>query len=210
MTPLIRGSSRLDLYHRCLGKSPDPDSPYLSGMRQLLASLLAFVFLLPTLAYWSSTRWQRDHLRREAKQCMLQGIPKESLFRMALPVDEPLPVDFQWVNGDEFRLQGMMYDVITRYQTADSLILMAWADHHEAAFEAELNDLFARLMDFDPFSTHIQHSWSHLLKQLYPPAPLLDHPFVADLKSATPPDHLLEKPGQFNLDPPSPPPRRIG
>ncbi len=112
----------------------------------MLAILLAFIFLLPTLAYWTGSTLHRDHLRHEAKQCILKGIPEASLFRMALPADGTVPSDFQWMKSDEFRHQGMMYDVVSAVRTPDSLILMAWADHHEAAFEAELNDLLARLM----------------------------------------------------------------
>lgn len=179
-------------------------------MRHTVASILALIFLLPTLAYWTGSTWHRDHLRHEAKQSILKGIPEAALFRMALPAYGILPSDFQWMKGDEFRHQGMMYDVITRYQTADSLILMAWADHHEAAFEAELNDLLARLMGSDPFHTHMEHTWSHFLKQLYPPAPPLAHAFVAHLKGTPPSDLLAEKPAQFNIHPPTPPPQQIG
>ncbi|MCF8237924.1 MAG: hypothetical protein K9I85_07185 [Saprospiraceae bacterium] len=179
-------------------------------MRPVLASTLALFFILPTLAYLTSTSWQRDHLRKEAKQLMLRGIPEKSLVRIAIPTDGTISLDFEWLKKDEFRYRGMMYDVISHVQVADSLIFMAWPDQHETAFESDVKDLLARLLGADPVHTHMQQNWSRFLQQLYPPSISPTMPHIARMSWNHPPDRSPAWTTQFSIHPPAPPPQLIG
>lgn len=179
-------------------------------MRPMLALILAMSILLPSLVYFSGVSWRRDQLRRDAKQTILLGFPAEALFRIAIPIDGSTPNSFAWIKEGEFRFQGMMYDVVTQTQTADSIILIAWADHHEAAFESGLNHLMASMFGTDPVHRHLQLSFAQFLKQLYPPGTCHTLPQCVEWITALPLDHTGSLSHQITIHPPTPPPQLFG
>jgi hypothetical protein len=140
---------------------------------------------------------------REGVRAAIHRAGPEDLVRIAVPHIDGSKLD--WIEEDEFRLGGHLYDVVERLHTADSLILLCIDD----TAEREMERAFARKV-----RNHHDKTGGPSGKQA-PPAPLSLHappgPAAAPVVSAgqSLAAFVERLPAIPALDQPSPPPRRL-
>lgn len=80
-------------------------------------------------------------IRKEVKERIIAGMDKEDLttFRLSIEDAERL----HWHHDREFEYLGEMYDVVSRTETTDSVILTCWWDRAESEVHRQLDLLMA-------------------------------------------------------------------
>jgi len=113
-------------------------------MRKPVVILLLLCFLLQAGGLWLLLHSRQMALKREMK-AKLKADPtqfEQTVFEFDLKDGEPIAQSFEWEEeGEEFRYQGSMYDVIEREVTGNILRLRCIDDKKEADLIRKMEEL---------------------------------------------------------------------
>ncbi len=79
----------------------------------------------------------------------MEGIPKDELVQFTFAKNDTVTL-LDWKHDMEFEFQGEMYDIVTRYYTADSVKYDLWWDHKETVLNRKLGRLTNSLINQNP------------------------------------------------------------
>jgi hypothetical protein len=120
----------------------------LSVLKKAAAIFLLSIFVFDLVGYFPLYRLVQNEIRREVKHHLENGIPEEDLVHIAVPVSRT--ADMDWVRKDkEFRLNGMMYDVVRTETTGDLISYYCLNDKQETRLFEGLDKLVQKQQDSD-------------------------------------------------------------
>ena len=96
------------------------------------AAALLLAYAYSTAGFASLHLMAREGHRRDVRAALHSG-ESEGLVRISIPrADLPMVT---WLSDDEFRLDGHLYDIVEKTETADSLLLLCFDDVAERELE---------------------------------------------------------------------------
>lgn len=107
--------------------------------RSLTAILLLFVLIGPVTLTYVWLEHQKYVLKKEIKNSLLKEFDKKDLVKLQFTHQET-KILF-WEEEHEFELEGQMYDVVYRDQSADSVTFWCWKDDKETLLNEKLETL---------------------------------------------------------------------
>lgn len=116
---------------------------------------LTIVFGLLTLLFlpmWGSIGYlqlEKKKVQKSVKRKIMNGIPKEELIFMAF-TKEDLTTKLNWKHSKEFELNGEMYDIVEREETADSAFYWVWWDKEETELNQRVKRIAAEIFGSSP------------------------------------------------------------
>ena len=161
-------------------------------MRRFSIVLLLSALAAPLLGGWVWLEVEKKLVKRAVKHRILEGLDDAELTRLAFTPEE-IRTELEWEHDREFEFRGVMYDVVRRIETADSVVLWCWPDHAETALNQRLREQVLNALQNDPgrqerqqelvffFKTLFWENGAGVGLTLYAP----ENPLVATEKTAT-------------------------
>ncbi len=92
---------------------------------------------------------EKKKVQKSVKRKIMNGIPKEELIFMAFS-SEDLSTKLNWKHSKEFELNGEMYDIVERRETADSAFYWVWWDKEETELNQQVKRIAAEIFGNAP------------------------------------------------------------
>lgn len=135
--------------------------------KKSLAFLLLIILLLPIFGSYISFNLRKLAIKKELKRKIKKGIPDSELISMVLTPEITRSESFGWHNSHEFRLNGIMYDIIKTSKKGEQIVYKVVCDDEEstlfAQLESDLKDAFSN----DPVQKSNSFRFFSFLKQMY-------------------------------------------
>lgn len=119
-------------------------------MRFLTAILFIVLLLMQSVGTHVVFQVKRNLIRKEIKHEIKRGVPEKELVTIDLPKSPSTANFFSWIDDNEIRYKGKMYDVVRKVnRTPDSVRLYCIADHQEDELFASLDVLVNKVWSTD-------------------------------------------------------------
>lgn len=115
--------------------------------RKLIGIILKLILLWPVYIICHSIS-QRASIRREIKHRIIAGMSREELTPIKFHKDQYQSILIHGKN--EYKFEGIMYDVVELEQEGDTVIAWSWRDHKETALDRKMDLLINRLLGNSP------------------------------------------------------------
>ncbi len=132
--------------------------------RRLLAGVLFVIFLINSIGCFVYFEIKRKSIRHEIKHSILHKLPDSQLVQI---------INNDYNDKDEFKLNGIMYDVMRKEIRGNQVILWCFEDKKET----ELNRAIESLVKNDVANSPIKKAQKLLINFLKTPLNILEKPF---------------------------------
>jgi hypothetical protein len=127
-------------------------------VRRVISLLVLLIATWQIVGFFSYIEWEKFRIRKEIKQVIKKSVPEENLVQLDFTFSEFKNI--KWVESNEFKLNGRMYDVVSKKKTKTGYQLMCINDIQETVLFAKLDDSTANnLVSHSP----LKH-WFKVLK----------------------------------------------
>lgn len=138
-------------------------NPYLGA---ILSGWLVAVILTCTVGEYLVFKSVQFSIRRQIKAQIKASIPEEKLVCIAIATAQP-PKAFRFVEKEEFRYYGKMYDVVKKEERGDSTYYFCIFDEQETALFATLQEDTRREWRDNPKPQRQQQALLKLIPKFY-------------------------------------------
>jgi len=107
-------------------------------VRRIISLLVILIALWQIVGFFSYFEWEKFRIRKEIKQVIKQSVPEEKLVQLDFTFSEYKNI--KWIEFNEFKLNGCMYDVVCKKKTKTGYQLMCLNDIQETVLFAKLDD----------------------------------------------------------------------
>ncbi len=138
-------------------------------IKRLFAIGLLLILLVPLAGGYLFFKLRQYQIREMMEQRIKNGISKDELTLVKIPDkwQEGSHSSFTWVEDNEFRYKGRMYDIVEQEKHGDTTRYYCILDHEESALYSKLEEMTTSAMKHDPASQKQQQNLRHLLTNLY-------------------------------------------
>jgi len=126
-----------------------PETKLSTVTKNLIALGLLLALLTPPLLVGGWFQLERNELRREVRQRLLDEVEPGELVLLTFSKEEARQA-LRWERPDEFEYQGHMYDVVRVREEAGRVHFWCWPDEPETRLNQELEALTAQLFHDAP------------------------------------------------------------
>ncbi len=108
-------------------------------MRHTISILLLSVFCLPLVGHWLPFALRKYQIRENTERLLRAGVSEEQLILVRIPDDWKRHLSFplQFMNGREFKYQGVMYDVVRQARSGDTTLYWCVADYADTEWHQQ-------------------------------------------------------------------------
>lgn len=118
-------------------------------MKKFTAISLFICLSFPFLGSYLWLTVSREKIRREIRQQIRSGIPREELVLLTFTAEESR-TKLRWENPDEFEFSGQMYDIVETETCRDLIRYFCIPDHRETGINLKIRKLVAGALDSSP------------------------------------------------------------
>jgi hypothetical protein len=137
-----------------------------ADLRSALGIFLLISIGFPALGTYASLHYQKQRVKREVRAALLLGIAPAQLIRLAFTLEQTQTL-LRWEHAQEFEYQGQMYDVQSRQDRGDSIVLWCWQDEKETLLNQKLDQWIVKVLTNDPRRRETQGQCLDFYKTLY-------------------------------------------
>ena len=119
-------------------------------MKQIIASFLLLIFLYPAVSTYVHYQGGKHRYAKEFKRKMVRGIAKEACIKIEWNDESESNPNLEWHNHHEFRLNGIMYDIVSKVKTSKGIIYYVIQDIAESKFIAQIEKELIDALSHDP------------------------------------------------------------
>lgn len=139
---------------------------YLRAMRaRLLAITWLFFLLVPFWLYFAILQWEKEEVRHEVKEKIIEGMDRDELELLTFTKKESK--NLYWEHSKEFKYQGEMYDIVERRTTQDSVYFWCWWDREESRLNQKLTNLVSGKVHSSPEQKNNQKRYFQFVEHLF-------------------------------------------
>ncbi len=135
-------------------------------LRATLAGWLVAAILACTIGEYLVFKSIQFNIRRQIKTQIKASIPEEKLVWIAIATAQA-PKAFQFLEKDEFRYHGKMYDIVKQEERGDSTYFLCIDDEKETALFANLQEAIQQEWCKNPQHHQHQKQLSELIPKFY-------------------------------------------
>lgn len=174
-------------------------------MKRFVALIFLFLYLYNFAGYLAVFSVLQYRIKKEVKHRLLSALPASQLTHLSFPLQkgDDQKHSIQWIEKDEFRYEGKMYDVVRMVADDDSMHIFCVRDDQEEKLLADLGLHVRRHMN-----ASAEHSSLDAFKDIFKESFVPRSAVSSRLKLVTrvhPTNDGLYVP--FTTEVPSPPPR---
>ena len=118
-------------------------------MKAIIVSGFLVLLFLPLWGSLGYLQLEKKKVQKSVKRKIMNGIPKEELIYMAFSTED-LTTKLNWKHSKEFELNGEMYDIVEREETADSAFYWVWWDKEETELNQQVKHIAAEIFGSSP------------------------------------------------------------
>ncbi len=119
-------------------------------MKQLIASILLILFLYPALSTYIHYQGGKHRYAKAFKRKMVRGIAKEQCVKIEVKENSQANPPLEWHNSHEFRLNGIMFDIVSSIKTTNGIVYYVIQDIAESKFIAQIEEQLLEVLSHDP------------------------------------------------------------
>lgn len=119
-------------------------------MKQVIASILLILFLYPALSTYIHYQGGKHRYAKAFKRKLVRGIAKEQCVKIEVKENSQANPPLEWHNSHEFRLNGIMYDIVSTVKTSNGIVYYVIQDIAESKFLAQIEDQLLEVLSHDP------------------------------------------------------------
>lgn len=134
-------------------------------MKSVFSIALVVLLFLPLWGTFGYLKVQKKQVQKSVKRQIMKGIDREELVYMAFS-QRDLETKLNWEHAKEFELNGEMYDVVDRIETADSAFYWVWWDNEETELNRRVKRIAKSIFGSSPQQQdqcqYVQHFYNSL------------------------------------------------
>ncbi len=117
-------------------------------MKRAIAVVFLFLYAYNFVGYLAVFTALQHRAKKTVKRTLMAHVPESQLVRFSFftPQVEQRESPLQWIEENEFRYRGGLYDVARMFSSGDSTIILALRDDQEERLFADLDKHVSRHM----------------------------------------------------------------
>ena len=135
-------------------------------VNRFVAIFLLLSLLAPLAVTIGILQHRKREVRHEVKERMLAGLSDQDLVQIKVHRKDAHRL-LDWEHEGEFEYEGVMYDIVRRQSTPDSLVYWCWEDRAETRLNDDLQRAIAMGQEQDPAQKDQQSKFQSFLKSLW-------------------------------------------
>lgn len=139
-------------------------------MRKTVSVILLLVFIFQSIGCLMIFKLQQLQVRHNVKHHILSTLANDELTLIKLPLnkDKSANRSYRFVNSDELRYAGNMYDIVRTETHGEETWYYCYSDKKETRVLAQLNDFVKNRMANDTQKKKQRENFQQLLNALFP------------------------------------------
>ncbi|MCC5922400.1 MAG: hypothetical protein JJT77_01335 [Crocinitomicaceae bacterium] len=173
-------------------------------MKVAIAFGLLSLLFLPMWGSLGYLQLEKKKVQKSVKRKMMKGIPKEELIYMAFSTED-LSTKLNWKHSKEFELNGEMYDIVERKETADSAFYWVWWDKEETELNQRVKRIATEIFGSSPDQQEKNNVVQSFYKSLFFENQNNDFPFLITSQQRLSYHYLDKTPSDYHSTIDTPP-----